>query len=221
MSGTEIEIVGQEQRDEAIADAIVSGRSLRAVRKEFGLSQAEIAGALERIWPVDTASRLQMIKADLGQITRLTQVFFEKGLAGDTQSCLCAVRLWERKHELLGMNAAAKFEVVTRPPEAKSSHQRIADAINQMGATACGGASCTRKAGTNECRACVRIARSPRAKEWWQRCRCAVVAGRCLNKIIDRIGISCPQSIPRTRESSAIRAIDLHHREPAGRALPW
>jgi hypothetical protein len=36
MSGTEIEIVGQEQRDEAIADAIVSGRSLRAVRKEFG-----------------------------------------------------------------------------------------------------------------------------------------------------------------------------------------
>jgi hypothetical protein len=132
MSGTEIEIVEQEQRDEAIADAIVSGRSLRAVRKEFGLSQAEIAGALERIWPVDTASRLQMIKADLGQITRLTQVFFEKGLAGDTQSCLCAVRLWERKHELLGMNAAAKFEVVTRPPEAKSSHQRIADAINQM-----------------------------------------------------------------------------------------
>src|SRR5262249_26028143 len=130
MSGTEI--VGQEQRDEAIADAIVSGRSLRAVRREFGLSQAEIDAALERLWPIDTASRLQMIKADLGQITRLTQVFFEKGRAGDTQSCLCAVRLWERKHELLGMNAAAKFEVVTRPPEAKSSHQRIADAINQM-----------------------------------------------------------------------------------------
>ena len=86
MNGTEIEVVGQEQRDEQVADAIVSGRSLRAVRKEFGLSQAEIDAALERLWPIDTASRLQMIKADLGQITRLTQVFFEKGLAGDTQS---------------------------------------------------------------------------------------------------------------------------------------
>jgi len=124
-----VEIVGQEQRDEAIADAIVSGRSLRAVRKEFGLSQAEIDAALERLWPIDTASRLQMIKADLGQITRLTQVFFEKGLAGDTQSCLRAVRLWERKHELLGMNAAAKFEVVTAPRDAPSSYQKITDVL--------------------------------------------------------------------------------------------
>jgi len=91
-----------EQRDEAVAEAIVGGRSLRSVRKEFRLTEAEIDAALERLWPIDTASCLQMIKADLGQITRLTQVFFEKGLAGDTQSCLCAVRLWERKHELLG-----------------------------------------------------------------------------------------------------------------------
>ena len=127
-----VEIVGQEQRDEAIADAIVSGRSLRAVRKEFGLSQAEIDAALERLWPIDTASRLQMIKADLGQITRLTQVFFEKGLAGDTQSCLCAVRLWKRKHELLGMNAAAKFEVVTAPRDAPTGHERIKAAIMAM-----------------------------------------------------------------------------------------
>jgi len=68
----------------------------------------------------------------VGQITRLTQVFVEKGLAGDTQSCLCAVRLFERKHELLGMNAAAKFEVVTRPPEAKSQHERIREVIMAM-----------------------------------------------------------------------------------------
>ena len=129
MSGTEIEIVGQEQRDEAIADAIVSGRSLRAVRREFGLSQTEIDATLERLWPIDTASRLQMIKADLGQITRLTQVFFERSLAGCTQSCLCAVRLWERKHELLGMNAAAKFEVVTAPRDAPSSYQRITEVL--------------------------------------------------------------------------------------------
>jgi len=85
---SDTEIVGQEQRDEAIADAIVSGRSLRSVRKEFGLSQVEVDAALERLWPIDTQSRLRMIMADVGQITRLTQVFFEKGLAGDTQSWL-------------------------------------------------------------------------------------------------------------------------------------
>ena len=123
------EIIGQEQRDEAIADAIVSGRSLRAVRREFGLSQTEIDAALERLWPIDTQSRLQMIKADLGKIDRLTQIFFEKALAGDVQSGLLTVRIWERKHELLGMNAAAKFEVVTAPREAPNSYARITAAL--------------------------------------------------------------------------------------------
>jgi len=126
------EIVGQEQRDEAIADAIVSGRSLRAVRREFGPSVVD--AALERLWPIDTQSRLQMIKADLGKIDRLTQIFFEKALAGDVQSGLLTVRIWERKHELLGMNAAAKFEVVTRPPDAISSHEKIRRTIMEFAA---------------------------------------------------------------------------------------
>ena len=126
------EVVGQEQRDEQVAEAITTGKSLRSVRKEFGLSQAEINDALERLWPVDTQSRLQMIMADVGRITRLTQVFVEKGLAGDTASCLCAVRLWERKHELLGLNAAAKFEVVTAPRDAPTGHERIKAAIMAM-----------------------------------------------------------------------------------------
>ena len=125
------EIVGQEQRDEAIADAIVSGRSLRAVRREFGPSVVD--AALERLWPIDTQSRLQMIKSDLGKIDRLTQIFFEKALAGDVQSGLLTVRIWERKHELLGMNAAAKFEVVTRPPDAPTRYERIHAAIMNLG----------------------------------------------------------------------------------------
>ena len=54
MSGTEIETaISQEQRDEAIAEALTSGCSVRAVRKEFGLSQAELDAALERCWPID------------------------------------------------------------------------------------------------------------------------------------------------------------------------
>jgi len=70
-----------------------------------------------------------MIKADLGKIDRLTQIFFEKALAGDVQSGLLTVRIWERKHELLGMNAAAKFEVVTAPREAPTSYQRITEVL--------------------------------------------------------------------------------------------
>src|SRR5215469_9277881 len=130
MTGTAIgTAIGQEQRDEAIAEALTAGRSMRAVRREFGISTAELDGALERLWPIDAVARLRMIKADLGKLDRLTQVFFEKALAGDVQSGLLTVRIWERKHELLGMNAAAKFEVVTAPREAPNSYARITAAL--------------------------------------------------------------------------------------------
>jgi hypothetical protein len=133
MSGTEIEAAnGQEQRDEAIAEALTAGRSLRAVRKEFGLSAAELDGALERVFPIDIAARLRMIKTDLGKLDRLTQVFYEKALAGCIQSGLLTVRIWERKHELLGMNSAAKIEIVQAPLEEPTSYERIKAAIMSL-----------------------------------------------------------------------------------------
>jgi len=92
-----------EQRDEQVAEAIVSGQSLRSVRREFGLNATELGDVLERLWPVDTQARLQMIKRDVGRIDRLIQVFYEKALAGDVQSGLLTVRIWERLHELLGL----------------------------------------------------------------------------------------------------------------------
>jgi hypothetical protein len=131
MTGTAIGI-GQEQRDEAIAEALTAGRSMRAVRKDFGISIAELDGALERLWPIDAVARLRMIKSDLGKLDRLTQVFYEKALAGCIQSGLLTVRIWERKHELLGMNAAAKFEVVTAPLEAKPRHEKIREVIMRL-----------------------------------------------------------------------------------------
>jgi len=133
MTGTAIGTAsGQEQYDEAIAEALTAGRSLRAVKREFGLSTDEIDAVLERLWPIDLQSRMRMIKSDLGKLDRLTQVFYEKALGGCIQSGLLAVRIWERKHELLGMNAAAKFEVVTAPPEAPPRHERIREAIMRL-----------------------------------------------------------------------------------------
>jgi hypothetical protein len=62
-----------EQRDEAIAEALVSGRSVRVVRKEFGLTVSELDAALERLWPVDNQARLRMIRGDVGKLDRLTE----------------------------------------------------------------------------------------------------------------------------------------------------
>src|SRR5215831_15060356 len=114
-----------EQRDEQVAEAITSGRSLQVVRKEFGLSAVEIDAVLEKMWPVNLQARIRMIKRDVGRLDRLVQVFLEKALAGDVQSGLLTVRIYERLHELLGMNSAAKIEILQSPPEAEQGFDQI------------------------------------------------------------------------------------------------
>src|SRR5262249_57259946 len=55
MTGTEI-----ERRDEAVAEAITSGRSLPAVRKEVGLTISALHALLEKMCPDDTSGRERM-----------------------------------------------------------------------------------------------------------------------------------------------------------------
>ena len=121
-----------EQRDELIAEALVAGRSIRAVRKEFGLSTAELDGVLERLYPIDTAARLRMIKGELGKLDRLLEVFYAKGLQGDPISAGVAVKIWERKHDLAGLTTATRIDLSIVPPEAPTSYEKIAAAIKRV-----------------------------------------------------------------------------------------
>jgi len=105
---------------------------MRAVKKEFGLSTEEIDVVLERLWPTDLQARLRMIKTDLGKLDRLTQVFFEKAIAGDVQAGTLTVKIWERKHELLGMNAAAKIELIQAPAQAETRYEKITRVITAI-----------------------------------------------------------------------------------------
>ena len=122
-----------EPRDEQVAEALVAGRSVRAVQKQFGLTTAELDAALDRLWPIDTAARLRTIKTDLGQLNQLTQVFYEKALAGDVPAGTVTVKLWERKHQLLGLDAVQRIDLqIITPPAAPPRHEKIREAILRL-----------------------------------------------------------------------------------------
>jgi hypothetical protein len=128
-----------KQRDEAIAvaiaEALTAGRSVRAVQKRFGLTAAEPDAVLERLWPIDTQSRVRMIKGDLGKLDRLAEVFYEKALAGDVHSGAVTVKIWERKHELLGLNAVQRIDLqITQPPTAPQSFDKIREVVRRLAA---------------------------------------------------------------------------------------
>jgi hypothetical protein len=124
-----------EPRDEQVAEALVAGRSVRVVQKQFGLTTAELDAALDRLWPIDTAARVRVIKRDVGRLDKLTEVFYLKALGGDVQSGLLTVRIWERLHELLGLDAAQRvdLQIVSQPPEAPSSFEKIHEMIMRIG----------------------------------------------------------------------------------------
>ena len=120
------------ERDERVAEALESGRSLRMVRREFSLTQSDLDAALERLWPVDNQARLRMIKGDLGRLDKLAQVFFEKALGGDVQSGAVAVKIWERKHALLGLDSPTRIDLQVQPAAAPTRHELISAAIMRL-----------------------------------------------------------------------------------------
>jgi len=85
---------------------------------------------LERLCPIDTASRIRTIKRDVGRLDRLTQVFYLRALQGDVQSGLLTVRIWERLNELLGLDAVQRIDLqIVQPPEAPQGFEKIRAAI--------------------------------------------------------------------------------------------
>jgi hypothetical protein len=127
--------VAIEQRDEQIVGALVAGRSVRVVQKEFSLTIAELDAALERCFPLDNAARLRMIRGDLSRLERLIEKFYLKAIAGDgdVHSGLLTVKAWERKAELLGLDAVQRIDLqIINPPQEVPRHEKIRMAIERL-----------------------------------------------------------------------------------------
>ena len=119
-----------EQREEAVATALLSGRSVNAVRKEFGLSIDEIDAIIARTWPVTPRARVRQVMLDLGKLDRLISEFYQRSLVSEDATSAAfatvAIKAMERKHDLVGMSAATRIDLqIIRPPDAISSHEKI------------------------------------------------------------------------------------------------
>src|SRR5499433_1886828 len=127
--------VAIEQRDEAIVGALVAGRSVRVVQREFGLTVVELDAALERCFPLDNAARLRMIRGDLSRLDRLIEKFYLKAIAGDgdVHSGLLTVKAWERKSALLGLDAVQRIDLqIINPPQEVPRHEKIRQVIERL-----------------------------------------------------------------------------------------
>ena len=129
------DIAAIEQRDEAIVGALVAGRSVRVIQREFSLTVVELDQALERCFPLDVSARLRTIRGDLSRLDRLIEKFYLKAMAGDgdVNSAALVVKAWERKAELLGLDAVQRIDLqIINPPQQVPRHERIREAIMRL-----------------------------------------------------------------------------------------
>ena len=127
-----------EQREEAVVTALLAGRTVRSVRKEFGLSIDEIDAIIARTWPVDNRARVRMIMQDLGILDQMISEFYQRSLetcdATSAAFATVAIKAMERKHQLVGMEAATRIDlqVISQPQQAPTRHERISAAIMRL-----------------------------------------------------------------------------------------
>jgi hypothetical protein len=124
-----------QRDDEAIVAALLNGKTLRQVRREFNLTELEIDRVLDRIFPLDTAARLRMMRLDCGKLDRLVDEFSRRALAEEGQVsasyAAIAIKALERKHDLTGANSAQRIDlqILSQPAEHVDDHEKIREAI--------------------------------------------------------------------------------------------
>jgi hypothetical protein len=127
----------EEQREEAVITALLSGRTVRSVRKEFGLSLDELDVLVARTWPVDGRARVRMIMMDCGKLDRLIAEFYRRALLSQDATAAAfatvAIKAMERKHQLTGVEAATRIDLqIINEPKAVKSFDKIREAVYRV-----------------------------------------------------------------------------------------
>jgi len=124
-----------EQCEEAVATALLSGRSVNTVRREFNLTLDQIDRIIARTWPVDQRARVRMIMTDLGKLDQLISEFHRRSLASQDATAAAyatvVIRALERKHDIAGMSAATQIDLTITPTPTRepSSYQKITEVL--------------------------------------------------------------------------------------------
>ena len=78
---------------------------------------------------------MRTIRGDLGRLDRLIEKFYLKAIAGDgdVNSAALVVKAWERKAELLGLDAVQRIDLqIINPPQQVPRHEKIRQVIERL-----------------------------------------------------------------------------------------
>src|SRR5262245_23105508 len=122
-------------RDLVIFEQRLAGRSVHEIAHEFRLSPREVDAAIERsCQPINQDLRLRTLGLELERFDRLTKVFYERALEGDSAAAAVTLKIAERRSAMLGLDVATAnrtdpIQVAIEVAKPQTSTERIEAAI--------------------------------------------------------------------------------------------
>jgi hypothetical protein len=126
-----------DERDESIVEARITGTSSRALAKLHRCTSREVEEAIDRRldYEVDNRMRLRAVKLSAARLDALRVPFFEQAMKGDTQAGLLCVKIEERLALLFGLDQPLQSRVDVyqiQAAEQPSRYERIRDALMNL-----------------------------------------------------------------------------------------
>src|SRR6516164_6973398 len=123
-----------DDRDESITEARITGTSTRALAKLHRCTSREVEEAIDRRldYEVDNRMRLRAVKLSAARLDALRVPFFEKAMKGDAQAGLLCVKIEERLALLFGLDQSPTARVdayQVQAEEQPSSFERVHELI--------------------------------------------------------------------------------------------
>lgn len=130
--------MGQNDRDDAMLEERLSGRSVPAIAKQYRCATSEVDAVIDRRlnYNLTKDMRLHCIKLDCERLEALMIPFFERATKDrDVAAGTLCCKLLERRALLLGLDQPTQSRVDVYqipPPDAVSSHEKIRRTIMEF-----------------------------------------------------------------------------------------
>ena len=105
--GTVVELINLDDRDQAIFEQRLAGRSVRQIARQFRISMREVDSIIEaHCVPETIEAKAQSFGIELARLEVFQHAIFDKVLAGNVSAVMASVKICERRAAMRGSDAA-------------------------------------------------------------------------------------------------------------------
>jgi hypothetical protein len=129
--------MGQDDRDDAMVEERLSGRSVQIIARQHHCAIDEVEAVIDRRLggEINNQMRLKAIKLDVARLEGLMQPFYERATKDkDVAAGTLCVKILERRALLLGLDSPTRVDIVQmqQAEQQVPRHEKIRMAIERL-----------------------------------------------------------------------------------------